>query len=52
MANYKQNKKDHFDQLTYDYMSELADDYRRSGKLLEFRSKQGVQKVREQLNKM
>ena len=33
-------------------MKELADDYRRSGKLLEFRSNQGVSKVREQLSKM
>lgn len=50
MAIYKQEPKHMFDQMTYDTLKSLADDYRRQAKLMDLRQKSGVDSVKQKLN--
>ena len=49
MGNYKQRPKQIYDQTTYDILKVTADDYRRKGKLADFRAKDGIDKVKQQV---
>ena len=52
MANYKQLSKDRFDQSTYDFLQVLAEDYKKSQKLLKSRKEHQTSDIKNKVAQM
>ena len=52
MANYKQLSQDRFDQSTYEFLKVLAEDYKKSQKLLKSRKEHQTSDIRLKIAQM